>query len=172
MAVGCWIGGEKIGKRWGGVGGGGREDDVVERFKTLMWRFSFCFFRSSRWRIEVAKAVIKGGEFVLFAWGRSIYIWFLIFFFQRHRYSMEGKKYTCSLKVSRKVHAIQKRKGEYPETKKKEKKSPKPTGSVYIYKTPTPLCCPLILSSRRLLYGAQYGSSAEPILALTPSCER
>lgn len=92
MAVGCWIGGEKIGKRWGGVGGGGREDDVVERFKTLTWRFSFCFFRSSRWRIEVAKAVIKGGEFVLFAWGRSIYIWFLIFFFQRHRYSMEGKK--------------------------------------------------------------------------------
>jgi hypothetical protein len=73
---GCWIGGEKIGKRWGGVGGGGREDAVAERFRTLMWRFSFCFFRSSRWRIEVAKAVIKGGEFVLFACSRSIHFVF------------------------------------------------------------------------------------------------
>lgn len=38
--------------------------------------------------------------------------------------------------------------------------------------TLSPLVCPRILSSRRRLYGAQYGSSDEPILARTPSCER
>jgi hypothetical protein len=100
----------------------------------------------------------------------------LIFFSQKkHRYSMQETNTLLVLKASRKVHAIQKRKGEYPKRKKEEKtktSDEKPTESVYIYKTPTPLCCPLILSSRLLLYGAQYGSSAEPILALTPSCER
>lgn len=35
--------------------------------------------------------------------------------------------------------------------------------------TLTPLCCPFILSSLRRLYGAQYGSSEDPILARTPS---
>lgn len=74
---GCWIGGVKIGKQWGGVGrGGGWEGADSERFRSLMWSFSFCFFQSSRWRIEVAKAVIKGGEFVLFAQGGSIHFGF------------------------------------------------------------------------------------------------
>jgi hypothetical protein len=89
-----------------------------------MWRFSFCFFGSSRWRIEVAKAVIKGGEFVLFV--RDLYILvFEILLSEETEILNAGNKYTFSSKGLKKVHAIQKRKGEYPKRRGKKKK-PKP----------------------------------------------
>lgn len=89
---------------------------------------------------------------------------------------MEGEKIHLLSKGLEKSTCYTETKGGISRNEKEGKETKtanhKPTGSVYIYKTPTPLCCPLILSSRRLLYGAQYGSSAEPILALIPSCER
>lgn len=138
-----------------------------------MRRFSFCFFGSSRWRIEVAKAVIKGGEFVLFV--RDLYVLvFDILLSEETQILHAGNRYTFSSKGLKKSTCYTEAKGGISKKKKEKTKTSnqKPAESVYIYKTPTPLCCPLILSSRLLLYGAQYGSSAEPILALTPSCER
>lgn len=85
-----------------------------------MWRFSFCFFGSSRWRIEVAKAVIKGGEFVLFV--RDLYILvFEILLSEETEILNAGNKHTFSSKGLKKSTCYTEAKGGISRNEKKEK---------------------------------------------------